>query len=108
MGVWLRVAVPPRAGSRCHGRGSRAALGILAMSSRLYCDGCGKGIPDHPGVNYWSCTLHGDVSMNGSGGFISPTGVRKFRDKSRSILGGAIRQADMCVECMSKIQEDNE
>ena len=46
--------------------------------------------------------------MNGSGGLISPTGVRKFRDKSRSILGGAIRQADMCVECMSKIQEDNE
>lgn len=78
------------------------------MSTRVYCDGCGKLIDTSSGQNYWQVTLEGDVPMSSLGEFIYPTGLRKRSGKSGNELGSAIRRADICVPCIAKIQEENE
>lgn len=78
------------------------------MSTRITCDGCGKRVDTNMESNYWKATLMGDVTMSAGGKILDTTGMVEYRARKAHNVNEPIRQADVCVSCMSKIQEENE
>lgn len=77
------------------------------MSTRIYCDGCGMPVGTTMEPNYWRCTLMGDVTMSAGGKILDTTGMRHYTGKKSHNAHDPIRQADVCLHCVSKIQEEN-
>lgn len=78
------------------------------MSTRIYCDGCGDQVGDDKKPNYWNVALMGDVFMDSNGKILDTTGLTAHTRRTRFYEKDSLRQGDVCIPCMSKIQEENE
>lgn len=78
------------------------------MALQITCDGCGKRVDTTTEPNYWKATLMGDVTMSAGGKILDTTGMKQYIGRKMHYVNEPIRQADVCVSCMSKTQEGAE
>jgi hypothetical protein len=68
------------------------------------CDGCGAKLGTMQRPNWWHATLMGDTLRASDGRIIEPSGLTARADKDRLT---PINEADLCIPCMSKTQEES-
>jgi hypothetical protein len=73
------------------------------MSTRTYCDCCGRTLGTAQTPNWWHANLMGDTLRASDGRMIESSGltVRTANDRF-----APINKADLCIPCMAKTQEE--
>lgn len=73
------------------------------MSTEIRCDGCGCKIGTDTKPNYWHAEFMGDTMRSFVGEIMNETGLMAPGNRQYVVR---LLQADLCIPCMSKTQEE--
>jgi hypothetical protein len=73
------------------------------MSTETRCDGCGCKLGNDTKPNYWHSVFMGDTLRGPDGNVLDVTGLTAPGNRQYIVR---LLQADLCIPCMSKTQED--